>query len=1378
MQMKDIKPSTNYSKDACRNRFEALENDTASIPPELDDDPERRAILREVAKRRAEKNVAKRRVERAEELGNVRAVNGTSKRTHAAVTETPATSSRVDNTLRVRNSLPVNYVVDVSDEGSSLSDLDSIFGDSSASSGDEVLFPGKPTGLLSGKVRTRDDLESLAIRSKKASKLQANPESLFSLVANINSPDPGFATPQNKVALISSKHQTSRRQRHSTQQEDTRSTGSEAEAVIQGVKRFPKVPAHEECTESLTSSGDTTKSRNTSEIPTVTHIPRDSARATTSHTNQCSSTVASPASSGTSCSGASGAGEQTPLSLTKKDTSPSIAAQLLLGLRNRDLVEEATNDQTSKRVEAERTAAMGNRRLSIPELEKILRSKDSDQLKAACHRQKLKAYGKNELLMHRLVDQYNRGYSRNDPIYTLSSPEGVTNLETTGGSQQGGSVNNPIRVQDPAEGEVSPEATDQSQRGHARKRSRISAPTTEEGIAVRDFASLHDSGRIELGQRREETPLPHIGYGFDPSEEYEEAKATRDKKQGESLAEELRQRKKSGPPTANVRETRRGLGGIDTDQNPSRTLRNPNVAPQGILPRQNARAILPKPAPGYPGARHQLAPPLRSEFNPSNFPTPEYNLALTNQFLRQRGYRDTPDPNATAPGPRAGHNTEAREQVHADYNRGTIPARSENVPQSGFTFPSTTADWQQPSADDHTMTYTPASQPYGASILTMRQSGPYDPAMTYTTTAQRYGVNDPSMGQSGGNDPTSTYTPTPQPYGASIPTMAQSGSYDPAPSYMSNMDEWYGVENPNFGQFGAVDPTSTYMPTPQPYRISIPTRGQSGSYGPTSTYTPTPQLYGASIPTTRQSGPFDPSTYTPTPQLYGASIPTTRQSGPFDPSTYTPTPQLYGASIPTMRQSGPFDPSTYTPTPQLYGASIPTMRQSGPFDPSTYTPTPQLYGASIPTMRQSGPFDPSTYTPTPQLYGASIPTMRQSGPYDPSTYTPTPQDYGLNIPITRQSGPYDPSTYTPTPQDYGLNIPITRQSDVNDPSMIDMPQLYATNNPSMGEVGANYPTSTYTSMPAPQQYGLNISTMGQSGVNDPSMIDMPQVYATNNPTTVEAVEHSLRTLNSPAPQFFESNSPVRTETVTYDPTMTDTPTPEHLAIDNPRVAGNVRDPTPQPQQRTQAQPNIPSRRPSAIDQRARPMHPPSGGLYPTTQAHSNITSPNAPAPGGSARSRASHRGRTVDVTGTQASSFGMLVPSAPQPSQPSTASPTFGVLKPNTGVFDVIQNTRAFGVPQTRTREERRPLATYHRLRISGLPYRVTEDDINTLVSPHVYQSMNLSQVRMRRIATVYFEDPFAVEAAALQVDGKVLDGCLLGAERVDLSGNTIPIGQ
>lgn len=41
--LSELKPSTNYSAKACKKRFQALMSDTAKIPPELDDDPVKRA---------------------------------------------------------------------------------------------------------------------------------------------------------------------------------------------------------------------------------------------------------------------------------------------------------------------------------------------------------------------------------------------------------------------------------------------------------------------------------------------------------------------------------------------------------------------------------------------------------------------------------------------------------------------------------------------------------------------------------------------------------------------------------------------------------------------------------------------------------------------------------------------------------------------------------------------------------------------------------------------------------------------------------------------------------------------------------------------------------------------------------------------------------------------------------------------------------------------------------------------------------------------------------------------------------------------------------------------------------------------------------------
>ncbi|KAI9724357.1 MAG: hypothetical protein M1812_000425 [Candelaria pacifica] len=51
--LRKLKPTASYSKNACQTRFEALQDGTASIPPELDDNPEKRAA--EMAARTLEK---------------------------------------------------------------------------------------------------------------------------------------------------------------------------------------------------------------------------------------------------------------------------------------------------------------------------------------------------------------------------------------------------------------------------------------------------------------------------------------------------------------------------------------------------------------------------------------------------------------------------------------------------------------------------------------------------------------------------------------------------------------------------------------------------------------------------------------------------------------------------------------------------------------------------------------------------------------------------------------------------------------------------------------------------------------------------------------------------------------------------------------------------------------------------------------------------------------------------------------------------------------------------------------------------------------------------------------------------------------------------
>lgn len=61
--LKTSKPTTNYSQNACRIRFEALENETATIPPELDDNPEERRAQRAAAKEKYAVDLANARAE-------------------------------------------------------------------------------------------------------------------------------------------------------------------------------------------------------------------------------------------------------------------------------------------------------------------------------------------------------------------------------------------------------------------------------------------------------------------------------------------------------------------------------------------------------------------------------------------------------------------------------------------------------------------------------------------------------------------------------------------------------------------------------------------------------------------------------------------------------------------------------------------------------------------------------------------------------------------------------------------------------------------------------------------------------------------------------------------------------------------------------------------------------------------------------------------------------------------------------------------------------------------------------------------------------------------------------------------------------------------
>ena len=920
LRMKDMKPCTNYSKSACRSRFEALENDTATIPPELDDDPENRAVQHEAAKKRAERNVAKRRVERAEESGNIRAVNGTFKKTHPAVTETPISKSSIEITRCVSNSHPVNYADLVSDEDSSLSDLNSTFGGSSAFSGDQVSSPGKSTGILPAEVSTRASLDSLAVRSKEAST-----ESLFSSVATINTLDPEPYTFQNKANLISSKHQPSQLQRHSTKQDGTSSTRSEGETVIEGTERILKVTAFEESTESLRSTSGTPKSRITSELPTVSESLRDSFKATINHRNQCLSRVPSPSSPTTCCSSASVAGQQTPLPFVEEATSPSIAAQLLLELRSRDTVEGGTNDHSNKRVETEQPFAMAAPTWSKDQLDTYLNTLTKEVLRDACRRLHLETGHTRDGLIRQLLNIYGVADCQNDPIFTQPSrprwqrpntvgilqpgfpanvpghvPQGgIANVPThvpQGGIAnvpthvpQGGSANIPIHVPAPLPSGIGPVGNDEPQQGGSRKRTKPNTDLAAEGIDVIDFAS--DPGeQIDSRQRREEASLPQTGFGFDPADEEMATLAARDKARRISLAIQMRQRMESGPPNR---------------------PRYQNVAPMGMLPQTTEQTSLSRPALGNPRARHQLASPLPSEINPSNFPTSEFNIAQSRNFLRQQLFTVARDSNAMAPPHRAAGDREARVQVQTGYERLTFLPRSATVQPPDYTVSSMAAGWQQPGANDFATTYTPTPHSYGVNDLTMGQFDASDPRSTFASTSQGYGGNISNTGQFDASDPRSTFASASQGYGGNISNTGQFGANEyRSTSSTSPLREW-APDIANTKQSGATNFRSATSSSP--LRVWAPKTKQSGATNLKSATSSSPlRGWAPNFPDREQSDLRSSTIYTPS--FYGTNNPSPRDdaNNPVIESPRSSLATLTSPYHPTQPQFADNDPTVNT----------------------------------------------------------------------------------------------------------------------------------------------------------------------------------------------------------------------------------------------------------------------------------------------------------------------------------------------------------------------------------------------------------------------------------------------------------------------------------
>ncbi|KAI4125634.1 MAG: hypothetical protein LQ347_005306, partial [Umbilicaria vellea] len=925
LRMKDMKPSTNYSKSACRSRFEALENDTATIPPELDDDLEHRAVQHEAAKKRAERNVAKRRVERAEESGNFRAANGTFKKTHAAVTETTRSESSIEITRSVSNSLPTNLVDLVSDEDSSLSDLDSTFGDSSAFSGDQVLSPGKSTGVLPVEVSTHASLDSLAVRSKEAST-----ESLFSSVATINTLDPEPYTLQNKANQTSSKHQTTQLQRHSTKQDGTSSTRSEGKTVIEGTEHILKVTAFEESTESLRSTGGTPESRIASELPTVSESLRDSFKATCNHTDQCLPRVPSPSSPTTYGTSASVAGQQTPLPFVEEATSPSIAAQLLLELRSRDTVKEATNDQSNKRVETEQPLAMAAPTWSKDQLEIYLNTIKKEVLRDACRRLRLGIGQTRDGLIRQLLNIYGVGNSQDDPIFTQPSWPRWQRPDTVGilhhgfpanvatHVPQGSSANDPIHVPAPLSSETGPVGNVEPQQGGSRKRRKTNADLRAEGVDVIDFAS--DPGeQSDYRQRREEAPLPQIGFDFDPAIEYTEAVTARDRARRVSLAIDMSQRVGSGPPNR---------------------PRYQNDAPMGMLPQTTEQTNLSRPALGPPKTRHQLAPPLPSELNPSSFPTSEFNIALSRDFLRQQGFTVTRDSNAMLPPQRAAGDREAQVQVQTGYERRTFLPRSATVQPPDYTVSSNTASWQQGGANDFATTYTPTPHSYGVNDLTMGQFDASDPRLTFASISQGYGGNISNTGQYGANEFSSTSFTSPlREWAPNIANTEQSGTT-------------------TFRSATSLSPLRGWAPV-------IANTEQSGANIVRSTTSTSPlREWAPNIANTEQSGAniFRPTTSTSPLRDWAPNIANTEQFGATTFRSATSSSPLPGwaPDFPDREQSDVRSSTIHTPS--FYGTNNPSPRDDA------NNPVIEPRRSSLATLT-------SSYHPTDPQFVDDDPTM-------------------------------------------------------------------------------------------------------------------------------------------------------------------------------------------------------------------------------------------------------------------------------------------------------------------------------------------------------------------------------------------------------------------
>lgn len=191
-KLKASMPNTQYSKNACRDRFEALKNKTAVIPPELHDDPLQREAEIQEARKRYEAKVAKQIADEAIKLANHKAKaaderrlssksTGLKKKTTTKILSTPASRTR----CRVN---PVQYNYDKSSEEDNMEDVDADFRERSddscteAPSIDHVLRSQPPSNgqdqLHTPVVADLPQISALSHRAQVASNADRPPVSI------------------------------------------------------------------------------------------------------------------------------------------------------------------------------------------------------------------------------------------------------------------------------------------------------------------------------------------------------------------------------------------------------------------------------------------------------------------------------------------------------------------------------------------------------------------------------------------------------------------------------------------------------------------------------------------------------------------------------------------------------------------------------------------------------------------------------------------------------------------------------------------------------------------------------------------------------------------------------------------------------------------------------------------------------------------------------------------------------------------------------------------------------------------------------------------------------------------------------------------------